>query len=300
MEVLAPVTFSKNEIYRIVKNVNACIVWGGGVDIAPADDVLIKVEEPLMFESFDKILVSIMAKKIAFGSTHVVIDLPYGKHVKAHTEEDAHIIKEKFEKLADRFHIRIKILVHKTEEPAGRGIGPLLEAREAMKVLEQLPDRPLDLEQRALRLASELLTLCLEDSPEKMRANVKKDFGTVEKWATHILSSGLAHKKMKEIIKEQGGNPDISSVQLLPADFHFNIIADKNGIVSKMDSKNISIIAKILGCPTDKKAGIYLHKKIGEIVHSGEIVYTLYTNNRDKLKEAKDSLESFPILTYEA
>src|SRR6266480_4520130 len=62
MEVLAPVTFTKQQIYRIVEKVNACIVWGGSVDIAPADDELIKVEEPLMFESFDKILVSIMAK----------------------------------------------------------------------------------------------------------------------------------------------------------------------------------------------------------------------------------------------
>ena len=93
MEVLAPVTFSKKEIYRIVREVNACIVWGGSVDIAPADDILIKVEEPLMFESFDKILVSIMAKKIAFGSNHIVIDLPYGAHVKVHNREDGEVLK---------------------------------------------------------------------------------------------------------------------------------------------------------------------------------------------------------------
>src|SRR6266700_8322457 len=89
MEVLAPVTFTKEQIYRIVEKTNACIVWGGSVDIAPADDELIKVEEPLMFESFDKILVSIMAKKIAFSSNHIVIDLPYGSHVKVHNKSDA-------------------------------------------------------------------------------------------------------------------------------------------------------------------------------------------------------------------
>src|SRR5216684_3760305 len=82
MEVLAPVTFSKEQIYRIVEKTNGCIVWGGSVDIAPADDEFIKVEYPLLLESYDKILVSIMAKKIAFGSNHIIIDLHYGKHVK--------------------------------------------------------------------------------------------------------------------------------------------------------------------------------------------------------------------------
>lgn len=95
MEVLAPVTFTKQQIYKIVEKTNACIVWGGSVDIAPADDDLIKVEEPLMFESFDKILVSIMAKKVAFGSNHIVIDLPYGKHVKLPKKVDGEILKKK-------------------------------------------------------------------------------------------------------------------------------------------------------------------------------------------------------------
>ncbi len=93
MEVLAPVTFDKKQIYKIVEKAGACIVWGGGVSIAPADDILIRVEEPLMFESFDKILVSIMAKKIAFGSNHVVFDLPYGESVKIHTLKDAKLLE---------------------------------------------------------------------------------------------------------------------------------------------------------------------------------------------------------------
>src|SRR5882724_4673520 len=105
MEVLAPVTFTKDQIYTIVEKTNACIVWGGSVDIAPADDELIKVEQPLMFESFDKILVSIMAKKIAFSSNHIVIDLPYGSHVKVHNKSDAQLLAKKFEYLAKKFKV---------------------------------------------------------------------------------------------------------------------------------------------------------------------------------------------------
>ncbi|MEK7092050.1 MAG: thymidine phosphorylase, partial [Patescibacteria group bacterium] len=79
MEVLCGVEFTKHQILEIVKKTNGCIVWGGSFNIAPADDLIIQVEEPLLFESYDKIVVSIMAKKIAFGSNHVVIDIPYGE-----------------------------------------------------------------------------------------------------------------------------------------------------------------------------------------------------------------------------
>lgn len=298
MEVIAPVTFNINQIYDIVKQTNACIVWGGGVDIAPADDVLIKVEEPLMFESYDKIIISIMAKKVAFGSTHVVIDLPYGKHVKVHSEEDAKMLKNKFENLARKFKIKIRIRIHKTEEPAGRGIGPLLEVREALKVLEQAPDRPLDLEQRALWLADELIDLCLSDADENIKKNMIEKFGTIDAWTKHILTSGAAHQKMKDIIKAQGGNPDITSNQLHPGDKSHKVLAEKQSTITKINSKNISKIAKILGCPKDTKAGIYLHKKIGETAIKGDVLFSLYSTNTHNLIEAIDSLTSFPLLEF--
>src|SRR5258706_2387565 len=150
MEVLSKVEFTKSEIEAIVEKTNGCIVWGGSFHIAPADDVMIHVESPLLFESYDKIIVSIMAKKIAFGSNHVVIDLPYGEMVKVHSIREAEIIKSKFEHLAKRFNIQLNALIHETEEPAGRGIGPALETRESLRVLEQSHLRPLDLEARAV------------------------------------------------------------------------------------------------------------------------------------------------------
>lgn len=299
MEVLAPVTFSKEQIYKIVEKTRACIVWGGSVDIAPADDELIKVEEPLLFESFDKILVSIMAKKIAFGSNHIVIDLPYGEDVKVHRLSEAELLKRKFEYLASKFNVRLHVHVHKTEEPAGRGLGPLLEAKEALMVLEQRPDRALDLEKRSLHLAGLLLDLCLEDSDILLKKRITKEFGSGEKWAQYILASGHALKKMKEIIKAQGGNPDITSEKLKPGKFSFEVIAKKDNLVNRIHSKNATIIAKILGAPAHKSSGIYLNRKIGEHAKAGMPLYTLYSDNAYNLKEAKDSLNNFPILFYE-
>lgn len=297
MEVLSPVQFNRQEIYSIVKKTNGCIVWGGSFHIAPADDEMIKVEEPLLFESFDKILVSVMAKKIAFGSTHVVIDLPYGKTVKVNSLKEVKIIASKFEYLAKRFHLHIKCLIHKTDEPAGRGIGPLLEAREAIRVLEQKENRSLDLEVRSLNLAGNLLDLCLESSPKELRDQVKKEYGNGIGWATHILHSGQALKKMQDIIAAQGGNSKVKSEDLKPGHFSFNMLAKTKGIVKTIDSHNLTMIAKILGAPIQKKSGIYLNKKIGEEVQVGEAVYTLYSENVYNLKEAKDSFVNFPILS---
>ncbi len=298
MEVISPVTFNKEQIYKIVEKTNGCIVWGGGVDIAPADDELIKVEEPLRLESFDKILVSIMAKKIAFGSNHIVIDLPYGEHVKVHSHQDAELVKEKFEYLARKFSVKIEVLIHKTEEPAGRGIGPLLEAREAIEVLEQLPNRPIDLEKKALNLSGALLDLCLEDSPHKLKETVKNEFGTGRKWAEYILSSGHAYKKMNEIIGAQGGNSGIISGNMKPGKFSYAVLGKRHSVVKKINSHYLTSIVKILGAPKQKKSGIYLDKKIGERTEIGKPIYTLFSETEYNLKEAKDSLINFPILEY--
>src|SRR5258708_1648919 len=292
MEVLAPVLLDKEKIYKVVKKTNACIVWGGSVNIAPADDILIQVEKPLLFESYDKIIVSIMAKKIAFGSNHVVIDLPYGEMVKVNNLKEAEIIKEKFQYVASKFKIKIKVLIHKTDEPAGRGIGPILETREALKVLEQKKDRSLDLEIRGLDLAANLLELCLRDSNEKNKKYVEKVYGNCYGWAADILKSGRALKKMQEIIKAQGGNPNVTSDKLKPAKHSVKITAARNCEIKSMNSKNITYIARLLGAPDQKKSGIYLNKKMGEEVEkNNKSQVTFVVGKGEGVREIANSLK---------
>lgn len=299
MEVLAPVCFSKDQIVKIVEKTGACIVWGGSVDIAPADDELIKIEEPLLFESYDKILVSIMAKKLAFGSNHIIIELPYGRDVKLHSAEDAEILKRKFEYLAERFGVKLFAHIHKTDQPAGRGVGPLLEVRESLKVLERQEDCAIDLEKRALHLAGILLDICLDDAGSMLRNRVMREFGSGLKWAQYLLDSGHALRKMKQIIHAQGGNPDITSRQLKPGRHYVNISAQATGEIKRIHSKNLTIISKILGAPHHKKSGIYLHKKIADRFDKGEILFTMYSEKEYNLREARESLVNFPFLFYE-
>lgn len=298
MEVLAPVVLTKKQIYEVVEKTNGCIVWGGSFKLAPADDIIIQVEKPLLFESFDKVLVSIMAKKIAFGSNHVVIDIPWGKSVKVHSLKDAQSLGKKFVSLANKFDIKLRPLIHRTDEPSGKGIGPALEIREALRVLQQRKNRPLDLEVRAVNLASNLLELCLEDADSALKKEVKEIYGNPYGWAQEILQSGRAFEKFKEIIKAQGGNPNIDSESLIIGKNTFEAKADKEGVVKELNSKNITSIAKILGAPKQKGAGIYLNKKIGDKVKKNDVLYTLFSENVYNLKEGKESLINFPIIKY--
>jgi len=229
-----------------------------------------------------------MAKKVAFGSNHVVIDLPYGNMVKVHNIKDAKILKEKFEYLSKKkFDIKIRVLIHRTNEPAGHGVGPILETREAIRVLQQKQNRPADLEVRSINLAGNLLDICLKDSPKQLQDFVKNNYGNPFGWATNILQDGLAFKKMKEIIKEQGGNPNIDSEDLRPGKYSTYIKAPKTGTIKSLNSKNITIIAKILGAPKQKGAGMFIYKKIGDKVKKEDTVATLYSEHKEYIKKAK-------------
>ncbi len=288
MEVVAPVTFTPRAIEHIVAQAGGCIVWGGHLGLAPADDMIIQVEQPLAFESFDKIIVSIMAKKVASGDTHLVLDIPVGLTMKIAHFKDAEIIARKFTFLAKKFNINVVVDINEIRQNAGRGIGPTLEAHDVFAVLEQDRNRPLALEARALRLAGKLLSLCFADTPGKEHL-------TGEEVARDMLYSGKALAKMREIIKAQGGNPDITSHDLKGGNYTHQVLAAKKGMVYGINNKQITVICRILGCPTDKRAGMYLHRKLEEHVDKGDILCSLYSSDKWRLKEAAETMKNIPV-----
>ncbi len=298
MECLANVTFDEKQIYEIVKKTNACIVWGGSFKIAPADDEIIHVEEPLALESFDKILVSVMAKKIAFGSNHVVIDIPYGPTMKVHHKEDAELLAKKFKYIAKRFDIKLETLIAHSHQPAGNGIGPLLEAKDALKVLEQTDDRPLALENKSVELAAKLLELCLEDADSDIK-NVAAKYETTHAWAHDILVSGKAHSKMIEIIDAQNGDPSVLSTKLHAGPKTKEVKTDKSGVIRSINNNNVSIVAKVLGAPQDHRAGLFLRKRVDDKITNGEVIFDMYSETDHRLAEAHDSLQMFPLYKIE-
>lgn len=287
MEVLCNMEYSLTEIQDLVKENNACIVWGGGLDLAPADEALIEIEKPLGIELYDKFIVSILAKKVAIGLTHLVLDIPYGPDTKVEKYEDVELIKEKFETLAEKFDIKIKVHTRHALGPDGRGIGPCLEAIDLLKVLMQEDDRYRPLEETALILAGELLEL----------AGIEKN-GKGYQAAKEELTSGRAYQQFRRIIKAQGGNPDIKPSDIKLAKFKKSIIATHDGTVSDIVNLNIKEVAHALGNPTIKQAGIYLHKQIGDRVNKGEILFDIYAPSESRLDLALRILDIKEILVY--
>ena len=284
MEVIAPVRFSFKQIQRIINKIKCCIIWGGSFRLAPADDYIIRVSRPLGLEPLDKMVVSIMAKKVATSITHLVIDLPYGPTAKITNRQTALRIKQKFMYLAEKFGIATEVILTETKEPVGRGIGPSLEARDVLRVLQQKDYRPADLEKKSIRLAGKLLELC---------GRAKKDEGHM--LAAEALTSGRAWKKMQEIIRVQGGKPHIDSEDLTLAAIRHRFHAQYSGKVVAVDDRMVDDVARILGAPHEKPAGIYINKRLGQRVRKGERLYTLYAQNNDRINLALEALKKRKI-----
>ncbi len=290
MEVLAPVTMTPAQMRKVVEKTGGCIVWGGKLGLAPADDVIIEVQEELAFEPFDKIIISVMAKKVAAGSNHLVMDIPTGKTMKIKHTKDAEKIATKLRDLAKRFGIEVAVDINHASQPAGNSVGPMLEARDVLYVLEQHKDKPVELEAKALRLAGQLLDLCYKTSKSNKNG---------EEEAKKILQSGDALKKFKEIIREQGGDSEVTSESLKFTNHKHDIKAQKRGKIRSIENFNLNTVARILGAPKDVQAGVYMHKKTGDQVNSEDVIMTLYAKDQLKFKEAVDTLETFPIYEIE-
>lgn len=290
MEAIAEVDFTPHEIEKIVNEVGGCIAWNGKLGIAPADDVIIRVEEPLSFESFDKIIISVMAKKVAAGTTHLALDLPYGKTAKIRHFSDAEKVANKFKELASHFHMKVTVDINEMLEPAGRGIGPSLEARDVLYVLEQEAERPLRLEAKAVRLAGMLLNLCYKQ--KKIKKNGEDE-------ARKILEKGEALVKFREIVKAQKGNKNISSKNIKLAKYKKSVESTISGKIKDINNYNLNTAAKVLGAPKDKQAGIYLLKKLDHNVSKNEPMMIFYSNDKYRIKEAEVTLKNLPIFEIE-
>jgi putative thymidine phosphorylase len=271
VESIARVDFSLEELKRIVKKTNACLAWGGALGLAPADDKLIQVEKLLNLDPEPQLLASILAKKLAAGSKYVLIDIPAGPGAKVSIKE-AHELGKKFTLLGNKLGLKIHVLPTDGKEPIGNGIGPMLEMRDVIKVLEQ-KKAPQDLEAKSLVLAGTIL--------EMMRIVSK---GKGQRKAQEILRSGQALAKFKEIIAAQHGS--LNNIKEAP--YKLDVKSTKKGIIKKIDNHSINMIGRIAGSPLSKTAGLYLYHHTGAIISKGQTLFTIHSESKQKLVEARD------------
>jgi len=261
MQVLARVDLDAQAMRAVVDACNACIVWGGHVNLSPADDVLISVERPLALDTPEQMVASILSKKIAAGTTHLVLDMPIGPTAKIRSSAYAHRIRKLFEFVSQRCGLHIDVVVSDGSQPIGRGVGPVLEARDVLAVLRRDADAPLDLYARAIALAGRVL----EFDPAL-------GGGRGEACATELLQSGAALKAMDAIIEAQGPAANTPQIGALVHE----VRADRAGFVNAIDCFRIASIARMAGAPTDPGAGLDLQRRIGARVTKGDVLYRIH------------------------
>jgi thymidine phosphorylase len=274
METMAPVNLTMEQIKHVIEKENGCIVWGGGVKLSPADDILISVEKSLDVDSEGQMIASVLSKKVAAGATHVVIDIPVGETAKVRSQEQALKLQYYFKAVAEALGLRIEVIITDGRQPVGRGIGPSLEAIDVLSVLKNKSDAPQDLKQRAIALAAVLLEL-----------SGKYPLGTGKKEALNILESGKALNKFLAICEAQGGHREP-----VLAKYKYDVISHSDGIIKSVDNRKLARIAKLAGAPKSPSAGIMFHAPIGRKVIKGDLLYTVYAEAMGELEYAKDYL----------
>jgi len=282
VEVLCEVSFPLDKMQKIVEKTGGSFVWGGAMNLAPADDKIIRVEHPVSLDPVGGLIASILAKKKSVSATHVLIDIPVGRGSKTESRRRANELKRKFEKISARLGMKAKVLITDGTQPIGNGIGPALEARDVLWTLIGSPKGALDLKEKSIRIAGEMLDLAGKTSK-----------GQGKHLARKILESGLAYEKFIEIIQAQGAKV-IFPEQIEIGSYSAIVKAGRSGRVVHIDNKRVNRIAKIAGAPLDKGAGLYLHFHKKDRVVRGKALYTIYSNNHDRLRYAREFAKKYP------
>jgi thymidine phosphorylase len=272
METLAPVALGDRALRRVVEREGGCIVWGGALQLSPADDILIRVERPLDLDAEGQLVASVLSKKAAAGSTHVIVDVPVGPLAKVRSVAAAERLSGHLVAVGRAVGVEAQVILTDGLQPVGRGVGPALEARDVLAVLRAEPTAPADLRDRALLLAGHVLELA---------ANVPAGSGHAT--AAAILADGRAWRKFQAICEAQGGMREPPR-----APHRRPVAAAHAGIVTAIDNRRLARVAKLAGAPNDAAAGLDLHVRVGARIEAGEPLFTVHAEASGELAYALD------------
>jgi thymidine phosphorylase len=270
METLAPVNLDLASMRRVVEREGGCIVWGAAARLSPADDIIIRVERPLDFDSEGQLVASVLSKKLAAGATHAVFDLPVGPTAKVRSPKAAQSLRDRLTTVGTALGLEVRVVETDGSQPVGRGIGPALEARDILSVLQRRADAPADLRGRGLDLAGHLLELAGRAQAGKGRA-----------MATEALNNGSAWAKLQAICDAQGGMRSPPS-----AEHRHPVVAAFSGQIAGVDNRRLAKVAKLAGAPKSPAAGIDLHVRLGDRVQRGLPLFTVHAESRGELEYA--------------
>ena len=276
VDVFCDVEMDSDKLVSTINKVGGVFACGNE-DYAPVGSLIIKAERPMGIDPRPTMMASIMSKKVVIGTTHLLVDVPMGEGSKIEDRAMAEEFARNLRDLGTILGIHVECAVTRADQPIGRMIGPVLEAKECIGILENGT-----IEGPVADKACGLAGIILEMAGEKDgKAKAQK-----------ILSSGKAHRKFMEIVKEQNGDPNLRSEDLIPGAFVKDVHAKRDGYVQYADSRAMVAIAKGAGAPDDIGAGIEMLHRKGDYVKTGDTLFRIYADNEGKLARAVESARS--------
>lgn len=278
MEALARVELNPTELRACVEKARGSIAWNGRLNHSVVDDVMNAITRPLGIDSNRWSVASILSKKLTAGSTHVIVDLPYGPRAKLKSEAEAAELAQLFETVGAGLGLVVNAFPTDGSRPIGRGIGPALECRDVGWVLDNDPQAPADLVEKALFFASRILAW--DPALGSVAAGRERAKG--------LLRSGAARAAFERIIDAQGRREPPVAPGLLV----HTVRSPKAGLVTEIDGWAVAGIARRAGAPFDKAAGIDLRRHVGDSVVVGDPLFAIHASASSDLDEAKAMAES--------
>ena len=268
-------------------------ILGQTADVDPADKKLYALRDVTgTVESIPLIASSIMSKKLAAGSDAILLDVKFGSGAFMKTFERAKELAQEMVEIGNSLHRDTRAILTDMDQPLGKAVGNAIEVKEAIRTLQG--DGPRDLVELSLEAGAILLE----------QARIVNDHEEGRKRIQKAIDDGSGFKKLCDLFKAQGG--DISYLEH-PEKFphtRYEIVvrAENAGYVKRIDSLQIGLSAMKLGAGREKMddvidmaAGIYLNKKVGDSVASGEVLATCYTNKPNVEAVLKDVHDAFTI-----
>jgi pyrimidine-nucleoside phosphorylase len=279
-----------NEFKRNLSKIGVCIM-GQTEKIAPADKKIYALRDVTgTVDSIPLIVSSILSKKLASGVDAVVFDVKCGNGAFMQTEEKAKDLAKALIQVGKKMKKKMVALITDMNEPLGEAVGNSLEVIESIEALKGRG--PEDLMEVTLALGSQMLIL----------SKKAKSLKEAEKKLVEAIKSGAGLKKFEQMIRLQGGNPDvIHNYDLLPrAKYKIDVKSDKEGYVKSIQTKKIGLACCGLGAGRDKvddkidpAVGFLIKKKRRDYVKKGELIAFVFANEivkgRIAGKEIKNS-----------
>ena len=271
-------SLSNTELYSQLAEVGA-VVCAAGAGLAPADRKLYSLRDVTgTVEAIPLIASSIMSKKIAEGTSALVLDVKVGSGAFMKTLDRAGELARTLVQIGQDAGVKTSALLTDMSTPLGKKIGNALEVEESLEVLSG--GGPGDVVEITVELAREMLA----------------QSGISDVDPGDNLRNGKALEKWREMISAQGGDPD---AQLPKAREWHTIRASESGFITRLDALAVGVASWRLGAGRERKedavqfgAGVELHKQIGDEIAAGDALMTLYTDTPEKFERAISLAES--------